>query len=72
MRTIPETANRQDWPRLVASALNETQRAVSDMSKILKLTPGGAPASPQEGWIYADSTTHKLRYYDGTTWNDLF
>lgn len=28
MRFIPETANRQDWPRLVAQALNEVQRKV--------------------------------------------
>jgi len=28
VKFIPETANRQDWPRLVAQALNETQRKV--------------------------------------------
>jgi len=28
VRFIPETANRQDWPRLVASVLNETQRKI--------------------------------------------
>lgn len=32
MRIIPETANRQDWPRLVASALNEVQRNVAALS----------------------------------------
>ncbi len=38
----------------------------------LTLTPGTAPASPVEGTIYMDSTTHKLRCYDGTTWQDLW
>jgi hypothetical protein len=31
-----------------------------------------APASPQTGDVYYDSTTNKLRCYNGTTWNDLF
>ena len=35
---IPETANRQDWPRLVAQALNEVQRKVA-------VTPTGTVGS---------------------------
>jgi len=36
---------------------------------IIKLTPlASAPPSPSEGWVYHDSTLHKLRVYDGTTW----
>jgi hypothetical protein len=31
-----------------------------------------APASPQEGMIYYDDSTHKLRVYDGSTWQDCF
>jgi hypothetical protein len=31
-----------------------------------------APASPQAGDVYYDSTTNKLRCYNGTIWNDLF
>jgi len=31
-----------------------------------------APSSPQSGDVYYDSTTNKLRCYDGTIWNDLF
>ena len=30
------------------------------------------PSSPGAGDIYYDSTTNKLRCYNGTTWNDLF
>lgn len=39
MRFIPESSNRQDWPRLVAKALNETQR------KVEALTGSGATGS---------------------------
>jgi hypothetical protein len=48
------------------------ETATEGLSSILKLTPLAAePASPAEGWVYADSVTHKLRYYEGTTWIDL-
>ena len=30
-----------------------------------------APATPQEGEVYFDSTMKKLRVYDGTAWADL-
>ena len=29
MRTVPETNNRQDWPRLVAQASNEAQNRIA-------------------------------------------
>lgn len=38
----------------------------------MKLEPSTAPASPSEGTIYFDSTSKKLRCYNGTTWNDLY
>jgi hypothetical protein len=31
-----------------------------------------APSNTQAGDVYYDSTTNKLRCYNGTTWNDLF
>lgn len=37
-----------------------------------RFQPNGEPTSPLKGTIYFDSTTNKLRCYDGTTWNDLF
>lgn len=30
--------------------------------------PGGFPSVPNEGDIHYDTTNHKLRYYDGSTW----
>lgn len=49
----------------------DTSGALS-LSKI-NLTPtSSAPASPSAGDLYFDSTTSKLRCYDGTAWNDCF
>lgn len=31
MRLVPETFNRQDWPRLVAQAVNENGRAIGTL-----------------------------------------
>ena len=30
------------------------------------------PSSPSAGDVYYNSTTNKLRCYNGTSWNDLF
>lgn len=38
----------------------------------LNIKPGSAPGSPIEGDLYMDSTTHKLRCYDGTAWQNCF
>jgi hypothetical protein len=39
------------------------------VSDVMRLQPRAtAPASPAEGDIYMDSTTHKLMVYDGTAW----
>jgi len=37
----------------------------------LILTPGSAPASPTEGQIYWNGTTHKLYVFDGTSWKEV-
>ncbi len=36
------------------------------------LEPSAAPAAPVAGMIYFDSTSSKLRAYDGAAWHDLF
>ena len=42
------------------------------INSLLSLTPTTTPASPVKGMIYFDSTTNKLRCYDGTVWNNLW
>lgn len=42
------------------------------IGQILNLAPTTAPASPTAGDVHFDSTTGKLRCYDGTVWHDLF
>jgi len=38
----------------------------------MKLEPqASAPSSPQEGWIYANSTDHHLYFHNGTDWVQL-
>ena len=42
------------------------------INQLLHVTPGAAPANPETGDIYFDSSALKLRCYDGTVWHDLF
>ena len=43
------------------------------VSDVMRLEPrASAPSSPAEGDIYMDSTTHKLRVFDGTNWQDCW
>lgn len=43
------------------------------VSDVMRLEPRGtAPSNPAEGDIYMDATTHKLRVYDGTQWQDCW
>ena len=68
MTFIPESANRQDWPRLVALAIKSLQTP-----PVIKFKPlATAPANPKEGWVYYDSTLHNLRVWNGTSWNNCF
>jgi len=42
------------------------------INEILSLPPRAEPASSTAGDVYFDSTTAKLRCYDGSLWQDLF
>lgn len=42
------------------------------INEILALPPRTTPAGAQAGDIYFDSTTSKLRCFDGAVWQDLF
>jgi len=38
----------------------------------LKLVPQLPPENPAEGWLYADSATHGLFFYNGTAWTQPY
>jgi hypothetical protein len=44
----------------------------SNVVSSMRFTPTTTPVSPSAGDVYYDSSTNKLRCYNGTTWNDLF
>jgi|WetSurMetagenome_2_1015567.scaffolds.fasta_scaffold57173_2 trimeric autotransporter adhesin len=44
---------------------------IVSINSVLKLTPGSAPATPEEGQIYSNSTDHHLYFYNGTVWVQL-
>lgn len=49
-----------------------TWQEVKDLSpKYVQMEPIARPANPTEGLLYADSTDHKLYYYNGTAWQEL-
>ncbi len=39
---------------------------------VILLPPSSTPSNPRKGMIYFDSSTSKLRCYDGSTWQDLW
>jgi hypothetical protein len=51
----------------------DTLIGVITIDDILELEPRtAAPTSPQESWVYYDSTLKKHRGYDGTSWNNFY
>jgi hypothetical protein len=44
----------------------------AQFAEVLALTPGSEPASAVAGDVYFDSSSAKLRCYNGAIWNDLF
>ena len=48
-----------------------TVGGTAKIQDVLNLQPGSAPVTPEEGDIYFDSTTKKLRVFNGTAWDDL-
>jgi hypothetical protein len=58
---------------VVALFTNTTERLRVKGNGQVRFVPlAAAPGSPEAGDVYYDSTTNKLRCYNGTTWNDLF
>jgi hypothetical protein len=74
---IPRYLSTSDWPRKVADEVNRLLVRVAALEgataysvDAVTFTPTTEPTSPTEGLTYMDSTSHKLRTYDGTTWQD--
>lgn len=42
------------------------------ISEVINIPPSSTPSSPSEGDVYMDSTTHTLRVFDGTSWQDCW
>lgn len=55
------------WIRSAALAINSLIRPTS-----MFFAPGAEPPDPTEGQTYYDATTHKLRTYDGSAWQDCW
>ncbi|MEJ6404759.1 DUF2793 domain-containing protein [Yoonia sp. 2307UL14-13] len=67
--SIKVSADGSSWTTPITVAAASGKVRIGD---ILQLTPGEAPAMAVIGDIYFDSTSAKLRCYDGTAWQDLF
>lgn len=63
MRTIPETANRQDWPRLVSAIVNGLVRREVDFSALQDFADDTAAAAGgiAVGSLYRTGSTIKVR-----------
>lgn len=78
MRYLEPYSNRGDTQRKTADTVNSLVNAVKLLQESTQtreqviFTPIAEPAAPVEGQTYMDSTTHKLRVYDGTTWQDCW
>jgi hypothetical protein len=54
------------------SVATGTERMRIKANGSVRYQPMATPASAESGDVYYDSSTNKLRCYNGTTWNDLF
>jgi hypothetical protein len=65
-------SNAEPTGRILVTREFGDSRYASGNAELLTLTPSVEPITPSEGMVYMDSTTHILRCYDGTIWQDLF
>lgn len=57
---------------VVLNAPTAGRHSLSGGKGVLFPTLSADPSSPSAGQVYYNTTTHKLKCYDGTSWNDLF
>jgi len=78
---IPVDARTKDWPRKVANDVNRLLVRIGlidgrvgalEAPETITFTPIAEPLAPVEGMTYMDSTSHKLRVFDGTSWQDCW
>lgn len=67
-----ETSARTSADNALDARLDTLEAATAYTVNTIRFTPTTTPGSPVEGLTYMDSTTHKLRTYDGTVWVDLW
>jgi hypothetical protein len=64
----PTASNMAEWVRKVSAAVNTLLRARE--TPFLELDT--APTNPGRGQAYYDTTTNKVRIWNGSAWNDLW
>lgn len=69
---VPVDGKGLDWPRKVANAINGLLRTSAARETMPFQMLDAEPSDPVEGRAYFDTTTHKLRTFDGTTWVDAW
>jgi hypothetical protein len=71
---IHNSSSGPDYALIYGEFDNEILKlnATVTIRDLLKIKPGTAPASPEEGDIYYDATNHMLRVYDGYDWQDCW
>lgn len=62
-----DDTNLPRWIRSAALAINSLIRPTS-----VFFAPGAVPPDPVEGQAYYDATSHKLRVWDGSAWNNCW
>jgi len=61
------------WIRSAALAINSLIGALETFTPgSIYFAPQAAPTAPIEGQAYYDATLHKLRVWDGSTWQNCW
>lgn len=73
LQTNPPSAQAMPgWFRSAAILINSLLTSVETTQTNPFQMLAAAPSTPVEGQAYYDMATHKLRVYDGTSWQDAW